>query len=279
MLKKLWHKLPFTGGSKPTVAVVPLTGVLAPEGRSGRSISFDSVQKPLTSAFTTSGVQAVVISINSPGGSPAQSRMIHDRIRSLSAEHKVPVITYIEDVGASGGYMLAIAGDDVYADPFAIVGSIGVIAGGFGFTEAMHRLGIQRRVYTAGENKSQLDPFQPEDPADVARLETLLGKSHTLFIDMVQRRRGEKLTPGEETLFDGKFWIAGDAQALGLIDGTGDLREVLQARFGKDVKIRRIEIEKKSLVSKLLGLKGPLLDPQAMMTAADDHAAWARFGR
>lgn len=280
MLDRLWYSLPFTGTPKPHVAVVRLTGVIAADRKSGSALNLEVIGKALRKAFSMSAAKAVVIVINSPGGSPAQSRMILDRIRALSAEQKKPVLTYIEDIGASGGYMLAIAGEEIFADPFAIVGSIGVITASFGMTEAMEKLGVERRVYTAGENKSQLDPFQPENPEDVARLENILTKSHDLFIERVKERRGQRLKGEESDLFSGNFWIAADAKALGLIDDTGDLHDLMKRRFGDDVELRKVDVEKKSAFLKMLGLQHKaLLDPEALTETLMDRSHWARFGK
>ncbi|MEM9421079.1 MAG: S49 family peptidase [Pseudomonadota bacterium] len=280
MLKRLWYKLPFTGTSDPVVARVALEGVIAPESRTKKALSFSGVEKALLKAFAVPDAKAVVLTINSPGGSPTQSRMIHDRVRALSKKEKVPVITYIEDVGASGGYMLALAGEEIFADPYAIVGSIGVIAGGFGFTGAIEKLGVERRVHTAGKNKSQLDPFRPEEQADITRLKGLLDKTHTLFVQMVKDRRGGRLSEDDETIFNGNFWLAGDANELGLIDRTGDLRELLQERFGENVKIQTIETEKKGLLTRLLGARSvSLIDPSDMIAHLERSVQWTRFGR
>ena len=276
-LARAWRRLPFTPEPKPTVAVVRLAGVIASDARPGRGgISAEGAEKPLAKAFA-SKPQRVVVAINSPGGAPAQSRMVHDRIRALAVKHEVPVTAYIEDVGASGGYMIALAGDEILADPFAIVGSIGVISASFGFQDAIHRLGIERRVHTAGENKSQLDPFRPEQPDDVARLEALLTKSHKLFVAMVEDRRGARIR-AEEDVFDGRFWIAGDAMELGLIDGLGDLRTVLKDRYGEDVRVKTYGEKRSGLISRLLS-GGMAMGADALLDAAERRAAWARVGR
>lgn len=280
MVKQFWYKLPFTGAPDPVVAAVTLEGVIAPESRTQRALNLEAVEKPLIKAFEVSGAKAVVLIINSPGGSPTQSRMIHDRVRELSATHKVPVITYIEDVGASGGYMIALSGEEIFADPFAIVGSIGVISAGFGFPETLKKLGVERRVYTSGTSKSQLDPFRDESPADVEKLEQILAKTHALFIDMVKDRRGGRLNGADDALFNGAFWVASDAEAHGLIDRQGDLRALLKERFGDNVKIQKIETGKKSLVAKLLGAKTQSsFDVSHLVAALDEISAWGRFGR
>ena len=222
------------------VPVVRLSGVInaAPSLRPGLSLS--SVDKMLTRAFSMKSISAVAIVVNSPGGSPAQSALIHNRIRQLAAEHGVPVLAFCEDVAASGGYMLAIAGDEIYGQRFSIIGSIGVVSAGFGFVEAISKLGVERRVYTAGKNKSVLDPFQPEKKQDVDRLKKIQLDIHQGFIDLVKERRKSKLPDEEGEIFTGAFWSAPAAMELGLIDGIGDMHAVLRKKFGDKVKIKPV---------------------------------------
>ena len=275
-LSRALRRLPFLPDPKPTVALVRLEGVISSGARPGRGLSAEGVDKALRKAFA-SEPKAVVIAVNSPGGAPAQSRMIHDRIRGLAAKHEVPVISYAEDVAASGGYMIALAGDEIHADPFGIIGSVGVIAASFGFQDAIGKLGIERRVHTAGDNKSQLDPFRPEDPGDVARLEDLLDKTHVLFRAMVEDRRAGKLA--SDDLLDGRYWLAGDAVAHGLIDGVGDLRTILKGRFGDDVRVKAYETKGGGLVSRLLqGRTGAPLGAEAVLDAVEARGLWGRFG-
>ncbi|NHK28763.1 S49 family peptidase [Parvularcula flava] len=284
MPKKLWKATPWGGPPKPTVTHLDLTGVIATSGRTSKNLNLRRLEKALDEAFKPSGLKAVAISINSPGGSPVQSRLIHDRIRTLAAEKDVPVLTFVEDVGASGGYILSIAGDEIYADPSSVVGSIGVISGGFGFPEAISKLGVERRIYTAGSNKSQLDPFKPEDPQDVERLKILLDELHAIFIDLVKERRAGKLADSDE-IFSGQFWAAGKAKELGLIDAIGEVRTVLKEKFGKDVKIKRIETDKKSLIQAIMsrgGMPAPslsLLDPDQLVDTLEEKSLWSRYGR
>lgn len=280
MLSRLKSAVPFAGSGRPTVTLVPLHGVISADQPGRRTFSAQAVESALSKAFSRSGIRAVVLSINSPGGSPAQSRAILGRARELSKKHNVPVIAHIEEIGASGGYMIALAGDEIYADPFAIVGSIGVIAGGFGFKEAIDRLGIERRVYTAGAHKGQLDPFREENPRDVKRLEGLLEKSHDLFIDTVKGRRGGRLKGEDDELFNGDFWLAGDADRLGLIDGAEGLRELLHRRFGDEVRIKRVEISKGGLFSRFFTkVLANAFGAEAVMDAVADRTLWARFGQ
>ena len=179
--------------------------------------------------------RAVALLINSPGGSPVQSHLIYRRIRALAAENKRPVIAFAEDVAASGGYMIACAADEIICDPSSIVGSIGVVGGSFGFAKLMEKLGIERRLYTSGENKAMLDPFLPEKPEDVERLKAVQREIHEGFIDLVKGSRGARLKGPENTLFSGEYWTGSKAVELGLADGIGDLRSTLRERFGDDV--------------------------------------------
>ncbi|MEM7739286.1 MAG: S49 family peptidase [Pseudomonadota bacterium] len=261
----------------PLVTVVELRGAIGAGGPGGRSLSASSVEASLAKAFKNKVSKAVVVSINSPGGAPAQSRMIMERIRGLSIEKQIPVISYIEDVGASGGYMLALAGEDIFADPFAIVGSIGVISAGFGFQDLIAKAGVERRVHTAGTNKLRMDPFQPEKDEDREKFSTLLAETHTLFKDMVRKSRGDRLKGDDDVAFSGDFFLASEGEALGLIDGTGDLRAILKDRYGNDVKIVTINAQKSGLLSKLSGrLSASIVD--AAMQRIDDKALRSRFG-
>ena len=282
-LTKIWRSLPFTGKAGPLVTVIELSGVIGVTGPGRKGLSLQKLEKTIEAAFKPSGLDAVALAINSPGGSPVQSRLIFSAIRRLAKEKDVPVLAFIEDVGASGGYILAIAGDEIYADESSVVGSIGVISGGFGFQDAIARLGIERRVYTAGENKTMLDPFKPEDPEDVARLRVILEDLHAQFIDLVKSRRPGKVEDDPE-IFSGAIWTGPKAREKGLIDGTAQLDDFLRARYGKDVKIKRMSPEGGSLLMRLLSssdaMASPssLIDAEALLEAAERKALWARFG-
>lgn len=280
-LLKIWQSLPFTGKAGPLVTVIELTGVIGVSGPGRKGLSHQKLQKVIEGAFKPSELDAVALAINSPGGSPVQSRLIFSEIRRLAKEKDVPVLAFIEDVGASGGYILAIAGDEIYADESSVVGSIGVISGGFGFQEAISRLGIERRVYTAGENKTMLDPFKPEDPADVARLRDILEDLHAQFIELVKSRRPGKIADDPE-IFSGAVWTGLKAREKGLVDGTAQLDDFIRARFGKDVRIKRMSPEGGSLLKRLLSsndAQAPsLIDADALVDAAERKALWARFG-
>lgn len=223
-----------------TIPVVRLQGTIMPSGSALRpALSLASCAGLLDKAFGMKDSPAVAILVNSPGGSPVQSRLIFKRIRDLAAEKKKRVLVFVEDVAASGGYMIAIAGDEIFADPSSIVGSIGVVSASFGFTDLIAKMGIERRVHTAGENKSLLDPFQPEKAEDVERLKQIQTEVHDVFIDLVKERRGHRLKEGE-SLFNGLFWTAKRGIELGLVDQIGDVRSVLKQRYGEKTQLRMI---------------------------------------
>lgn len=258
----------------PVVPVIRLAGVIAP-GRGGfrPMLNLESLAPVIEAAFADKRAPAVALEINSPGGSPVQSDLIGRRIRALADEKKKPVVAFCEDVAASGGYWLALAADEIFANPNSIVGSIGVISSGFGFDRAIDKLGIDRRLHTAGEEKSLLDPFRPEDPRDVERLKEIQAAMHESFKAWVRDRRGPKLRPGEVDVFTGAFWTGARAAELGLVDGLGDLRTVMRGRYGEEVRLRRV------------GARRPLLSRLGIGTLADDalaaveeRAAWSRFG-
>jgi signal peptide peptidase SppA len=262
----------------PAVPVVRLSGVIAAGGLLGsRGLSIESVAPLLARAFGLRGAKAVALAINSPGGSPVQSALIAQRIRLLAAEKKLPVIAFVEDVAASGGYWLACAADEIIADPASIVGSIGVISAGFGFQDLIARHGIERRVHTSGENKSMLDPFRPENPDDIERLKRLQAEIHDGFKDWVRQRRGTRLKGDEAMLFSGEFWTGKRGLEMGLVDGLGELRAMLQARYGAKVYLPVIA-PKRRLLSRF-GLGGSLdsIGPAAI-AALEERAHWQRFG-
>ena len=225
----------------PVVAVVPLRGVIGGLGPFRRGLTLPALAGPLERAFRLADVKAVALAVNSPGGAAVQSALIATRIRALADEHKVSVLAFAEDVAASGGYWLATAADEIYADESSIIGSIGVISASFGFPETLKRLGIERRVYTAGEHKNPLDPFLPEQPDEVEHLKRLQEDVHDAFRRHVRARRGDRLKGDEDEVFSGRFWSGRGALEHGLIDGIGDLRGVLRARFGDKVRLRMVE--------------------------------------
>ncbi|ETR76642.1 peptidase S49 [Afipia sp. P52-10] len=275
-------------GDAPVVPVVRLSGVIGAVTPLRPGMSLAGVARILDRAFGMRGAKAVAIIINSPGGSPVQSHQIHQRIRQLASEKKLPVFMFVEDVAASGGYMIACAGDEIFCDPSSIVGSIGVVGGSFGFQGLIEKIGIERRLYTSGKNKAMLDPFLPENPDDVARLKSLQYEIHTMFIDLVKRCRGAKLRGDEDELFSGAYWTGQRSIDLGLSDAIGDLRSVLRARFGDKVKMP-VVAQPRGLLSGLLGRRGAGMTlaglgdaastaPEELMSALEARAIWARFG-
>jgi serine protease SohB len=268
-----------------TIPVVKLHGAIMSGGSQFRpALNLASVSSSLEKAFGMKGSPAVVLSINSPGGSPVQSRMIFARIRQLAAEKNKTVLVFVEDVAASGGYMLALAGDEIIVDPTSIVGSIGVVSGGFGFPELLKKIGVERRVYTAGSNKAILDPFQPEKEGDIEYLKSLQLEIHKVFIDMVKERRGAKLKD-DDTLFSGLFWTGTRGLELGLVDGLGDMRETVKKRYGDKTKLELISPTRGFFGRRQSGiaLSGMGSDIGASAVAgladlAEEKALWGRFG-
>ncbi len=224
----------------PVVAVVRLAGVIGQAGMFSGRLNLETVAPALQRAFRQKGLKAVALEINSPGGSPAQSALIHNRIRALAAERDVPVMAFVEDVAASGGYWLATAADEIFVDDNSIVGSIGVIYSGFGFREALEKLGVERRLYTSGEKKALLDPFTAIKPDDVDRLKRIQEELHGNFRELIRARRGARLAESDPDLFSGEFWLGRKAVELGLADGIGDTRSVLRERYGRKVVLRKI---------------------------------------
>lgn len=269
------------------VPVVRLSGTIGAVTPLRPGLSLAGVARLLDKAFATKNAKAVALVINSPGGSPVQSRQIYLRIRQLAAEKKLPVYVFVEDVAASGGYMIACAGDEIFVDPSSIVGSIGVVGGTFGFQELIKKIGVERRLYTAGEHKAMLDPFLPEDPDDVARLKSLQREIHAIFINLVKESRGARLKGAEDVLFSGEYWAGEKSIALGLSDAIGDLRSVLRARYGDKVQMPVIA-QPSGMLSGLLGRKsgaGSQLSmdglsglPEQLISALETRALWSKYG-
>lgn len=266
--------------STPVVTVVRLTGPIGFSTPLTPGMTLASTAKTLERAFSVKQAKAVAIAINSPGGSPVQSHLIFKRIRSLADEHKKKVIVFVEDVAASGGYMIACAGDEIYADASSIAGSIGVVSASFGFQKLIAKIGVERRVYTAGEKKMMLDPFQPEDPDDVKRLKAAQKEIHALFISLVKERRGKKLKGTDKTLFSGEFWVGMEAEKLGLIDGIGDLRGTLREKFGKKVSIRLIAPPSGWFGRRVPGIGREALENWAsgLISSLEARSLWSRYG-
>jgi signal peptide peptidase SppA len=270
------------------VPVVRLAGVIGAVTPLRPGMTLAGVAKMLERAFATRNAKAVALVINSPGGSPVQSRQIYLRIRQLAAEKKLPVLVFVEDVAASGGYMIACAGDEIFCDPSSILGSIGVVGGTFGFQELIKRIGVERRLYTAGAHKAMLDPFLPENPEDVARVKALQREIHAIFIALVKESRGARLKGADDVLFTGEYWAGETSVSLGLADTIGDLRSTLRARYGEKVATPVIA-PATGLLSGLLGRKsagaGTLTSfdgiaglPDELISALETRAIWAKFG-
>jgi len=271
----------------PLVPVVRLAGVIGAVTPLRPGMTLAALAKTLERAFSYKNARAVALLINSPGGSPVQSRQIYLRIRQLAGEKKLPVMVFVEDVAASGGYMIACAGDEIFCDPSSILGSIGVVGGSFGMTELIKKIGVERRLYTAGEHKAMLDPFLPENPDDVVRLKAIQRDIHEIFIALVKSSRGGRLKGADDELFTGEYWAGEKSVALGLADGIGDLRSTLRARFGEKV-VTPLVAPASGMLAGLLGRRSPgagslALDgliglPDDLISALETRAIWARFG-
>jgi serine protease SohB len=265
----------------PVVPVVRLTGVIGISTPLKPGLTVASVARSLDRAFDTSKACAVALAINSPGGSAAQSHLIHRRIRQLADEKQIPVIAFIEDVGASGGYMIACAADEIVCDGSSIVGSIGVVGGSFGLHKLMEKIGVERRLYTSGDRKAMLDPFLEENPEDVKRLKSIQEEIHRSFIELVKSRRAGKLNGPEKDLFSGEYWTGNKAKEFGLVDSIGDLRGVLRERYGE--KVRLPLIADRGLFGRRVpgvsgGLRGVPDLADDFISAIEARAIWARYG-
>jgi signal peptide peptidase SppA len=276
---------------RPGIAVVPvvrLSGLIGAVTPLRPGMSLAGVARTLERAFDVKNAKAVALVINSPGGSPVQSRQIYVRIRQLAAEKKLPVLVFVEDVAASGGYMIACAGDEIFCDPSSIMGSIGVVGGAFGFQDLIKKIGVERRLYTAGAHKAMLDPFLPENPDDVARVKALQREIHAIFIALVKQSRGSRLKGADDVLFTGEYWAGETSVSLGLADAIGDLRSTLRARYGDKV-LTPVIAPATGMLSNLLGRKsagaGALTSiegvaglPDELISALETRAIWAKFG-
>ena len=240
---------------KKIVPHIKLNGIIGSAGKFKQGLDFSGQEEIISKAFSTKKATSVAITINSPGGSPVQSHLIYNFIRQQAKKNKKKVLVFVEDVAASGGYLIACAGDEIYANSSSIVGSIGVIYSAFGFTELIKKIGVERRVHTAGKNKSTLDPFLDEKKEDIERLKNIQLDLHKDFIDLVEKSRGTKLKKSEVELFSGEFWSGNKAKALGLIDGIGDANQILREKFGEDVVIKKFEKSKSWLSKKLIIIK------------------------
>ena len=261
----------------PVVGVIRLEGVIGRGGPGRPLVTLAAYEQAIGQLFRKGKLAAVAVVVNSPGGSPVQSALIAKRIRDLAAEKEVPVVSFCEDVAASGGYWLACAGDEIFADASSIVGSIGVISAGFGFADLIERYGIERRVHSTGPRKGMLDPFREEKADDVDRLRELHADIFETFRDHVRERRGDRLLAADETLFSGDIWTGRQAVEVGLVDGLAEMRSEMRRRFGEKVRFRRAEV-RRGLLSRLRGGVRVSIEPADLVAAFDEWAHWKRFG-
>ncbi|MBM3556698.1 MAG: S49 family peptidase [Alphaproteobacteria bacterium] len=263
----------------PVVPVLRFDGVIGAGMRPGpKGLALKDLAGPIERAFSWRGARAVALAINSPGGAPVQTALIAGRIRQWAKEKNMPVFAFVEDVAASGGYWLALAADEIWADASSVVGSIGVVAAGFGLQDMIAKLGIERRVHAQGERKAMLDPFRAEKPDEVARLDRLMAEIHETFKAEVRARRAGKLKVAEAELFEGDVWTGRRAVELGLVDGLGDVRTVLRGRFGDKVKLPVIQRHKGWLRGRLGLAADPAGQAEALLAALEERLAWARYG-
>ncbi|MDB2341640.1 S49 family peptidase [Candidatus Pelagibacter bacterium] len=260
---------------KNIVAHIKLNGVIGNVGRFKQGLDFSGQEEIIEKAFSLKKAKAVAITINSPGGSPVQSHLIYSFIREQAKKNKMKVFVFAEDVAASGGYLIACAGDEIYANSSSIIGSIGVIYSSFGFTELIKKIGVERRVHTAGKNKSSLDPFQDEKKEDIERLKNIQLDLHKDFIDVVEESRGSKLKKDQIELFSGEFWSGNKAKELGLVDGIGNANQILKEKFGEDVVIKKFE-KSKGWLSKKLSSSTNQMDQFANIL--EERSIWQRYG-
>ena len=270
--------LPMFQNPAPVVAILPLEGVIGSGSRFSTALNLAGVEDKIKQAFDVNNVKAVALAVNSPGGSPVQSELIMRRIQKLSEEKEIPVFAFAEDVAASGGYMISLAAKEIYAHEASIIGSIGVISAGFGFNKAIEKIGVERRVYAAGDNKSILDPFQPEKDKDIKLLKELQKEIHDFFKSLVKERRGDKLKGTQKVMFSGQFWAGREALKLGLVDGIGDLHTIMKEKLGDKTKFKRIK-EEKGFIKSLLGISAakPKISDEILATL-ESRSLWGRFG-
>ncbi len=265
------------GNPPPVVSVIRLQGLIGRGGPVRHGLTLAGQAGIIERAFKPKGLKAVALAINSPGGSPVQSSLIAGRIRQLADEHKVPVFAFCEDVAASGGYWLAVAADEIFADPASVVGSIGVVSAGFGFTELIQKLGVERRLYAQGAYKGMLDPFQPEKEPEVERLKAIQADLFETFKAHVRTRRQGRLKAPEDELFSGNVWTGRQALELGLVDGLGDLRSVLRGRFGEEVRLRAL-VEPRGWLRRKFGMAGPEDLIETGLATLEERLERSRFG-
>jgi signal peptide peptidase SppA len=262
---------------KKIIPHIKLSGVIGNVGKFKQGIDFAGQEEIIKKAFSVKKISAVAISINSPGGSPVQSHLLYKFIRQQAKKNKIKVLVFAEDVAASGGYLIACAGDEIYANSSSIIGSIGVIYSSFGFKDLIKKIGIERRIYTAGKNKSTLDPFLEENNEDIERLKNIQLDLHKDFIDVVEESRGKKLNKdlGIE-LFSGEFWSGSKSKELGLIDGVGNVNEILKEKFGEKIVIKKFEKSKGWIEKKLSASNNNQLDQ--VVDILEERSIWQRYG-
>ena len=262
---------------KKIVPHVRLTGVIGSAGRFNKGIDLAGQREILKKAFSLKKITHVAVSINSPGGSPVQSHLIYSYIRQLAEKSKVKVMIFAEDVAASGGYLISCAGDEIYANSSSIIGSIGVISASFGFKDLIKKIWIERRVYTAGKNKSTLDPFKEEKEEDIQRIKKLQLELHSDFINLVKKSRGSKLKDAEKNnIFTGEFWSGSASLKLGLIDGIGNAEQILREKFGENIEIKKLEKPKGFIARKLSSSLEKQID--SIANAIEERAMWQKYG-
>lgn len=279
---KILSKIPVVGETfkRPIVPVIRLSGIINDSPRRG-AIYHNRFRDVIDKAFDMPFLHAVALVINCPGGTPAQAELIGNHIRRRADENNIPVLAFIEDVAASGGYWLACAADEIYGAKSSITGSIGVISAGFGLDEFIKEYKIKRRVYTQGKEKAMLDPFQPEKESDVKRLTSLQKDLHAHFIEWVKSRRGDKLEGTKSSLFEGQIWTAQPAVDIGIMDGIGECDTVLKEKFGDDVRRIDLEAEKRLFPLPIPGfgrqqIAGEL--PRQIIDVAEEKSLWAQYG-
>ncbi|WJW80214.1 S49 family peptidase [Bartonella sp. TP] len=259
------------------IPAIRLYGVIAAnKSPLSTNLSLEKCATMIEKAFSYNNSSCVVILINSPGGSPVQSHLIFKRLRRLAEEKKKTILMFVEDAAASGGYMIACAGDEIYADECSIIGSIGVVSASFGFVDLIKKLGVERRIYKAGKNKVSLDPFLPEQESDVSYLKTLQLEVHQHFIDLVRKRRGNKLVENDE-LFTGLFWTGTKAQELGLIDGIGEVSTIIKQRYGEAACLKLIT-PPKNFLGRNLNLQILSEITSLLRNKITENTLWTRLG-
>lgn len=272
-----WKNMPFVPKG-PAVPVLRLDGIIGSAGRFRQGMTLSTLAGPIERAFSIKTAPAVALVINSPGGSPTQSDLIFRRIRALAEEKEKRVIAFAEDVAASGGYWLAMAADEIYAMETSMIGSIGAVMAGFGFPGLIEKIGVDRRLYTAGEHKARLDAFRPESSDDREKIDDLLGQLHGIFKTLVKERRGERLKATQKKAFSGDVWLGGEAKKMGLIDGLGDTRTILREKYGEDVRLKVIT-PGENWLKRRLGMDSRRSDwPESIIEALEGRALWARYG-